>query len=146
MRERRIGFAPDMTVELSDGLKKHIDNIPVYATLATVGRDGHPHLTVIWIERDGEELVYSTTVNRQQYRDIVRDPRVTVMILPPDSPFTYAEVRGTVTITPDLSKELPDRLSLKYTGKPYLEFNPSSVNDADRVIVRITPEKVRGLL
>lgn len=135
-----------MTAEFSDGLKKHIDNTAVYATLATVSRDGQPHLTVIWIERDGNELVYSTTVDRQQYRDIARDPRVTIMILPPDSPFTYAEIRGTVTVTPDPNKELPDRLSHKYTGKPYLEFNPNSVNDGDRVIVRVTPTKVRGLL
>ncbi len=146
MRRPSAGFASDMTVEFSDGLKKHIDNTPVYATLATLSRDGQPHLTVIWIERDGNELLYSTTVGRQQYRDIARDPRVTVMIVPPDSPFTYAEIRGTVTITPDPNKELPDRLSHKYTGKPYLEFNPNSVNDADRVIVRITPDKVRGLL
>lgn len=39
---------------------------------------------------------------------------------------------------------MPDRLSLKYTGKPYAEFNPASATDADRVIVRITPTKVLG--
>ncbi|WP_228787228.1 pyridoxamine 5'-phosphate oxidase family protein [Nocardia terpenica] len=56
----------------------------------------------------------------------------------------YAQIRGTATITPDPDRELPDRLSLKYTGQHYADFNPASVRDADRVIVRITPTKVTG--
>ncbi|WP_024806231.1 PPOX class F420-dependent oxidoreductase [Nocardia sp. BMG51109] len=133
-----------MTVEFSDELKKHLDNTKVFATMATIGRDGQPHLTVNWIERDGDELQYSTTVSRQQYKNLVRDPRITVAINPPDNPYVYAEIRGTVTLTPDATEELPDRLSLKYTGKRYADFNPDSANDAERVIVRITPTKVLG--
>lgn len=63
-----------MTAELSDELKKHLDNEKVFATMATIGRDGQPHLTVNWIERDGDELLYSTTVSRQQYKNLARDP------------------------------------------------------------------------
>ena len=143
---RCAGFALDMTADFSENLKKLLDDTAVFATLATVGRDGQPHLTVIWLERDGDELVYSTTVDRQQYKNIVRDPRVTVMIVPPGDPYVYAEIRGSVTVTPDTARELPDRLSHKYTGKPYAEFNPASVNDGERVIVRVTPTAVRGRL
>lgn len=143
---RSAGFALGMTAEFSENLIKLLDESPVFATLATIGRDGQPHLTVIWLERDGGELVYSTTVDRQQYKNIVRDPRVTLMIVPPADPYVYAEVRGTVTVTPDADRELPDRLSHKYTGKPYAEFNPASVNDGERVIVRVTPTAVRGRL
>ncbi|WP_225726392.1 MULTISPECIES: PPOX class F420-dependent oxidoreductase [unclassified Nocardia] len=134
------------TAVLSDELKKYIDENNVFATAATIGPDGHPHLTVIWLERDGDELLYSTTVTRQQAKNIARDPRVTVMIAPPENPYAYAEIRGTVTITPDPEKTLPNKLSLKYTGKPYLEFNPASVDDSDRIIVRVTPRKVTGRL
>ncbi|WP_280270268.1 PPOX class F420-dependent oxidoreductase [Nocardia wallacei] len=133
-----------MTAELSDELKKHLDNEKVFATMATIGRDGQPHLTVNWIERDGDELLYSTTVSRQQYKNLARDPRITVLINPPETPYVYAQIRGTVTITADPAREMPDRLSLEYTGKPYAEFNPASVEDADRVTVRITPTKVLG--
>ncbi len=142
----RAGFAPDVTVELSDDLKKYLDNAKVFATMATIGRDGQPHLTVNWVERDGDELLYSTTVSRQQYKNLARDPRISVMINPPDAPYAYAQIRGTVTFSPDPDKELPNRLALKYTGKRYADFNPDSVNDAERVIVRITPTKVLGRL
>ncbi|MCM6774034.1 PPOX class F420-dependent oxidoreductase [Nocardia sp. CDC159] len=135
-----------MTVTLSDELKKYLDDGKPFATVATIGRDGQPHLTVVWLERDGEELVFSTTVTRQMYRNLLRDPRITVLVNPPDNPYAYASIRGLATITPDPERELPDRLSFKYNGKPYAEFNPASVDDADRVIVRVTPAKVLGRL
>ncbi|MFF0487710.1 PPOX class F420-dependent oxidoreductase [Nocardia sp. NPDC003482] len=133
-----------MTVEFSADLKNYLDDGKPFATVATLARDGQAHLTVVWIERDGDELLFSTTVSRQQYKNLARDPRVTVLISPPDNPYLYAEIRGTATITPDPDREWPNKLSLKYTGKPYAEFNPASVNDADRVLVRVTPTKVLG--
>ncbi|MFI5779927.1 PPOX class F420-dependent oxidoreductase [Nocardia sp. NPDC051570] len=138
------GFGSEVTVEFSEDLKKYIDDGRPFATVATLARDGQPHLTIIWLEREGEELIFSTTVSRQQYKNLVRDPRITVMINPPDNPYAYAEIRGTATITADPERELPDRLSLKYTGKRYVEVRPDSVHDADRVIVRVTPAKVLG--
>lgn len=146
MTVRDTWLCGGMGVELSDDLKKILDDTKVFATLATIGRDGQPHLTVTWLLRDGEDLLYSTTVSRQQYKNVVRDPRVTIMINPPDNPYVYAEIRGTATITPDPAKTLPDRLSAKYTGLPYIEFNPASVHDAERVIVRVTPERINGRL
>ncbi|BDT88218.1 PPOX class F420-dependent oxidoreductase [Nocardia cyriacigeorgica] len=134
------------TAALSDDLKKYLDEERVYATVATVGKDGHPHLTVVWLERDGDELIFSTTVGRVQGRNIQRDPRVTVMINPPDRPFVYAEIKGTATVTPDPERALPDKLSLKYTGKTYREFNPAWVHDAERITVRVAPHKVVGRL
>ncbi|CAM4038709.1 PPOX class F420-dependent oxidoreductase [Nocardia ninae] len=134
------------TAELSEDLKKHLDESKVFATVATVGPNGQPHLTVIWLKRDGDDLLFSTTTDRQQGKNLARDPRVTVMINPPENPYTYAEVRGTARLTPDPDKTLPDELSLKYTGQKYLDFNPASVNDGPRVIVRVTPRKVAGRL
>lgn len=133
-----------MPAELSDEVKKYIDDSRVYATVATVLPDGQPHLTVVWIKRDGDDLLFSTTVDRLQGKNIARDPRVTVMINPPENPYGYAAIRGTATITPDPARELPDELALKYTGQAYATFNPASKNDAERVVVRITPTKITG--
>ncbi len=148
MRGHRHVFSTDVTdtAVLSDELKTYLDDERVYATVATVGANGHPHLTVVWIKRDGDELLFSTTVDRQQAKNLARDPRITVMVNPPDRPFLYAEIRGTASTTPDPERTLPDEMSLKYTGKPYREFNPASVHDGERVIVRVSPRKVAGRL
>ncbi|MEU1158260.1 PPOX class F420-dependent oxidoreductase, partial [Streptomyces sp. NPDC005918] len=73
-----------------------------------------------------------------------RDPRVTVLVQPFDAPYSYAEIRGTAQMTREGGQELIDELSVKYTGKKYAEFNPSSKDDTERVIVRVSARKVVG--
>lgn len=131
---------------LSDDLKKYIDDNPVFATVATVQPGGDPQLSVMWVKRDGDDLLLSTTVGRRKERNLRRDPRVSLMINPPDAPYTYAEIRGSAALSTEGAQELIDELSRKYTGKDYATFNPASKDDAQRVVVRVTPEKVVGSL
>ncbi|MEE1820024.1 PPOX class F420-dependent oxidoreductase [Streptomyces sp. SP18ES09] len=133
-----------MSAALSDDLQKLIDDTPVFATVATVQPDGSPQLSVTWLARDGDDLLFSTTVGRRKETNLRRDPRVTVMINPANAPYTYAEIRGTATLTTQGGQELINELSRKYTGKDYADFNPASAEDSDRVVVRITPRKIVG--
>ncbi|MGW6256915.1 PPOX class F420-dependent oxidoreductase [Streptomyces sp. NPDC055085] len=133
-----------MSAELSDDLKKLIDDNPVFATIATIQPDGSPQLTITWLGRDGDDLLVSTTVGRRKEKNLRDDPRITVMINPPNAPYTYAEIRGTAALTTEGGQELIDELSRKYTGKDYADFNPASKDDSERVVVRVTPRKVVG--
>ncbi|BCK69312.1 PPOX class F420-dependent oxidoreductase [Streptomyces platensis] len=132
-----------MTATLSDDLKKLLDT-PVFVTVATVQPDGSPQVSPVWVKRDGDDLLISTTVGRRKERNLRRDARVSVVVQPFDAPYTYAEVRGSASLSTEGGQELIDQLSRKYTGKPYAEFNPASADDAERVVVRITPRKVVG--
>nr|WSX53719.1 PPOX class F420-dependent oxidoreductase [Streptomyces sp. NBC_00974] len=133
-----------MSAELSEDLKKLIDDSPVFATVATIQPDGSPQLTITWLTRDGDDLLVSTTVGRRKEKNLRADPRITVMINPHNAPYTYAEVRGSAELTQEGGQELINALSQKYTGKDYADFNPASKDDAERVVVRITPRKVVG--
>ncbi|MFB6821034.1 PPOX class F420-dependent oxidoreductase [Streptomyces virginiae] len=133
-----------MSAALSDDLKKLIDDSPVFATVATIQPDGSPQLSITWLTRDGDDLLVSTTVGRRKEKNLRADPRVTVMINPANAPYSYAEVRGTAHLTTEGGQELIDELSRKYTGKAYADFNPASKEDAQRVVVRVTPRKVVG--
>ncbi|MEU3523597.1 PPOX class F420-dependent oxidoreductase [Streptomyces sp. NPDC038707] len=134
-----------MSAALSDRLKSVLDD-KVFIVVGTVQPDGSPQLSPVWVKRDGDDLLFSTTVDRRKYRNLERDPRVTVVVLNPGSPYEYAEIRGTAAMTTDGGPELIDELSRKYTGKDYRDFNPASAGDAERVVVRITPRKVIGAL
>ncbi|MFF4443960.1 PPOX class F420-dependent oxidoreductase [Streptomyces sp. NPDC001502] len=133
-----------MSAALSDDLKKLIDDNPVFATVATIQPDGSPQLSITWLTRDGDDLLVSTTVGRRKEKNLRADPRITVMINPADAPYTYAEVRGSAALTTEGGQELINALSRKYTGKEYADFNPASKDDAERVVVRVTPRKVVG--
>ncbi|MGY5129185.1 PPOX class F420-dependent oxidoreductase [Streptomyces nigrescens] len=132
-----------MTATLSDDLKQLLDT-PVFVTVTTVQPDGSPQASPVWVKRDGDDLLISTTVGRRKEKNIRRDPRVSVVVQPSDAPYTYAEVRGTASLSTEGGQELIDELSRKYTGKLYADFNPAGVTDDERVVVRITPRKVVG--
>ncbi|MCX4846334.1 PPOX class F420-dependent oxidoreductase [Streptomyces sp. NBC_00893] len=132
-----------MTAALSDDLKTLLDT-PVFVNIATVQPDGSPQVSPVWAKRDGDDVLISTTVGRRKERNLRRDPRVTVLLQPFDAPYTYAEIRGIATLTTEGGQELIDELAEKYTGRKYAEFNPASADDAERVVVRITPRKVVG--
>ncbi|WEB41028.1 PPOX class F420-dependent oxidoreductase [Streptomyces yunnanensis] len=132
-----------MSATLSDSLKKLLDS-PVFVMVGTIQPDGSPQLSPVWVKRDGDDLLISTTVGRRKEKNLRRDPRVSVVVQPFDAPYTYAEIRGEATLSTEGGQQLIDELSRKYTGKAYAEFNADAVNDAERVVVRITPRKVVG--
>ncbi|MEU6125728.1 PPOX class F420-dependent oxidoreductase [Streptomyces sp. NPDC047123] len=132
-----------MSAALSDDLKALLDT-PVFITVATIQPDGSPQVSPVWVKREGDEVVFSTTVGRRKEKNLRRDPRVTVVVQPFDAPYSYAEIRGSAEMTTQGGQELIDELSLKYTGKKYAEFNPSSKDDSERVVVRVSARKVVG--
>ncbi|MBH5335558.1 PPOX class F420-dependent oxidoreductase [Streptomyces pactum] len=134
-----------MAAAFSDQLKALLDS-PVFVIVATVQPDGSPQLSPVWAKRDGDEVLISTTMGRRKQRNIDRDPRVTVLVQPADAPYSYAEIRGTAAYTTEGGQQLIDELSRKYTGKDYADFNPAAGQDAERIVVRVTPRKVVGNL
>ncbi|MCZ7414982.1 MULTISPECIES: PPOX class F420-dependent oxidoreductase [unclassified Streptomyces] len=133
-----------MAVALSDNLKQLLDS-KVFIVVATVQPDGRPQVSPVWVKRDGDDVLFSTTVGRRKEKNMRRDPRVSVVVQPADAPYNYAEIRGTATMTTEGGQELIDELSTKYVGKKYSEFNPASAQEPERVVVRITPERVVGM-
>ncbi|MFF0290081.1 PPOX class F420-dependent oxidoreductase [Streptomyces sp. NPDC005262] len=132
-----------MTAELSDELRSLLDT-PVFVTVATIQPDGSPQLSPVWVKRDGDDVLFSTTRGRRKEQNLSRDPRVSVVVQPFAAPYTYAEIRGVAALTTEGGDALIDELSVKYTGKKYAEFNPASGDDDERVVVRITPQKIVG--
>ncbi|MFI6320909.1 PPOX class F420-dependent oxidoreductase [Nonomuraea sp. NPDC050556] len=122
--------------ELSDGVRKLFDAAN-YATVTSINPDGTPQSTVVWVRTDGDDVLFSTVKGRRKPLNYSRDPRTSILVIDPENPFRYAEVRGTVTMVDDPSGSLIQELSRKYTGDPWKE-HPG----AERLIVRISPDKV----
>lgn len=128
-----------MPIALSDSARKLVDGTN-YAVLGTVNPDGSPQTSPVWLTRDGDDVLVSTTVGRQKEKNLARDPRASITVFDHDNPYQYVEIRGHITLTEDGGFELRDRLAQKYTGEAYKWDGP----DVVRVVVRITPERVVG--
>jgi PPOX class probable F420-dependent enzyme len=128
-----------MTAQLPEKVKAWFDSAE-YATIATIEPNGRPQLSVVWVARDGDDILVSTTEGRRKHSNMVRDPRATILLWPKESPYTYVEVRGTVTMTTEGGRELIDSLAKKYMGKD--RYTMDDGTDNVRVTIRITPDKV----
>jgi PPOX class probable F420-dependent enzyme len=111
-----------------------------YAVLGTVDPDGRPQLSVVWVERDGDDLLVSTVEGRRKHTNLARDPRATLLVYPIAQPESYVEVRGTVTMTREGGRELIDRLARAYDGVE--RFTGDDGTDRVRVVLRLTPDHV----
>jgi len=111
-----------------------------YAVLATVNPDGSPQTSVVWVGRDGTDLLFSTVEGRVKHRNMARDPRVSVTVIDSANPENYVELRGQVTMTPDVGRRLDTQLSWKYDGRDPGEDRPGAV----RVVVRMEVDTVTG--
>jgi PPOX class probable F420-dependent enzyme len=109
-------------------------------TLGTVMPDGQPHTCMVWAHADDEHLLIGTNRTRQKYRNVVADPRVSVLIVDPADWRRYVEVRGRVAAieTGAPALRLVETTFAKWTGKPA----PIEVK-GERVLLRIAPERVR---
>jgi PPOX class probable F420-dependent enzyme len=125
-----------MTVNLNDAARAVLDG-PHVATIATSNADGRPQSSVIFVERDGDTVLFSTIKGRLKTRNMMRDPRISLLVRDTDTG-RYVEIRGIVNITEDPEKSLLYAMYDKYMGG----ITPPPEPETDRLIVRITPERV----
>jgi PPOX class probable F420-dependent enzyme len=68
-----------------------------FAHLATVGTDGRPQVTPVWVDFDGTHVRINTARGRVKDRNLGQNPRVALSVLDPDNPYRYVQIRGRVT-------------------------------------------------
>jgi PPOX class probable F420-dependent enzyme len=66
-----------------------------YAHLATIGPKG-PTSVPVWIDVDGDRLVFFTQSGSRKAKNIADDPRVALSIIDRHDPYRQADVRGRV--------------------------------------------------
>jgi PPOX class probable F420-dependent enzyme len=123
------GFHP-MVLELGRGQN--------FAALTTLLPGGHPQTQVMWVDANEQHLLINTEVHRQKFRNVERDPRVTVTIWDKEDPYRFVEVRGEVVekVKGQEARDHIDELSQKYRGKPY-----QTRIQSERVVLRIAPSR-----
>lgn len=111
-----------------------------FGHVGTIRPDGSPHVTPVWVDYDGEHVVFNTAVGRAKYEYLERDPRVTVEVQNMEDPYDYVMVSGRAELeVGEKAEKHIDKLAKKYRG---VEVYPSHDPDQPRVLVRVTPELV----
>ena len=104
-----------MTTDLSNRARALIER-PVLANVATVDSAGRPQLTPVWIDLEGDELVFNTARGRAKETNLEKNPHVAVSIVDPDDQYNVVVVRGSAEPTEDGADAHIDKMAKKYLG------------------------------
>jgi PPOX class probable F420-dependent enzyme len=108
------------------------------AVVTTLRADGSPHSTVVWIDCDGEDVVFNTARGRAKERHLLADPRVSVVTVDGDDFHRWLTVDGTATLSDEGADAHIQALADRYQGGTPVQASA----DAPRVIVRVRPRRI----
>lgn len=122
---------------------------PVYATIATLRKEGPPHLTTVWVDRDDKHVRLNSAKGRVKDRNLRARPDCSIMLVDPESPYHWISIEGEVVEITDEEDPDParakavtehiDDLAEHYVNKrPYPTRQPGEV----RVMYRIAPGRI----
>jgi PPOX class probable F420-dependent enzyme len=123
---------------LSETVRRILEG-PHLSVLATTDADGRAQTSVIFVKRDGDDILFSTIKGRRKTTNMGRDPRVNLLVhgLPVEGP-GYATISGTVEMTDDPDGAFHQVMYDLYMGGA----TPPPEPGAQRVIVRIVPQRI----
>jgi PPOX class probable F420-dependent enzyme len=98
----------------------HLDLVtrPICGVLTTMGGDGQPQSSLVWVDFDGTCARVNTTLERQKGRNLVANPKVSLLVVDPDNPGRYLQLRGQAEPVTEGALEHLDALTRKYTRHP----------------------------
>jgi len=126
---------------ISDGTVRKLFEEKNLVYVASLMKDGSPHVAPTWVDIDNGTILVNTAVGRVKQKNISRDGRVALAIADHDNPYNMVTIRGKVVdqITGQEAEEHIDKLAKKYIGK---DKYPGRAPGERRVILKIKPEKV----
>jgi PPOX class probable F420-dependent enzyme len=131
-------------VVLSGRVAELLDS-QILVHVSTVGPGQQPQASVVWAERQGNEVAFFALADSVKVRNLSRDPRVVLLIVDPERVIApgiqaYARLTGVATLNVPGDPSLPHRLARKYMG---LERYPYPLES--HVDIRVRINSVTGL-
>ena len=100
--------------ELAENVRQYLQETRM-AVFGSINRDGSPHLTGLWYELRGDEIILNTGTATRKLRNLRRDPRASVCVID-HSPARHVTLEGTVTFDDEHVLEDLTRLASRYAG------------------------------
>lgn len=125
----------------------HLDLLsrPVHGVLTTMMPDGQPQSTLVWVDYDGECVRVNTSLERQKGRNLLANPKASLLIIDPENTGRYLEIRGEIELVLDGAIQHLDEVTRKYTRHPCFYgyvYPMEQMARETRVICRLHAKKI----
>ena len=114
------------------------------AKLAVTRLDGSPHVAPVWVDLDGDQIVFMTSADTIKGKSILRDGRVALCFDDEQPPFSFVTVSGTTTTStePDELLHRATRIAGRYMGSELAAKYGRRNAVAPEMVVRVSPTNV----
>ncbi len=122
-----------------------VTDLPAHtAKLAVVRKDGSAHIAPVWVDLDGDVVVFMTSADTIKGKAILRDPRVSLCWDDETPPFSFVTVSGTATVSTDPGELLRwgTRIAGRYMGADQAEAYGRRNAVPPEMVVRVTVTNV----
>ncbi|HET7014804.1 MAG TPA: PPOX class F420-dependent oxidoreductase [Streptosporangiaceae bacterium] len=112
--------------------------------LAVVRADGAPHVAPVWVDLDGDQIMFMTSADTIKGKAILRDPRVSLCWDDEQPPFSFLTVAGLAqtSVEPEELLRWSIRIGGRYMGADRAqEFGRRNAVPPE-MLIRVTPTKI----
>ena len=129
-----------MPIALPQSVRKILQD-KAYGHVTTFNADGSPQVTMVWMDAEGDEVLFNTSEGRIKPKNLRRDPRVIVSVQDRNDLQSYVVVHGKAAITEAGADDHIDKLAKRFLGADKYPFRRPGEK---RLIVRIKVDRLGG--
>jgi PPOX class probable F420-dependent enzyme len=129
-----------MAIKLPESARKVLQD-KAYGHVVTLGASGRPQVTMVWVDAEGDEVLFNTAEGRKKAHNLRRDPRVIISVQDRSDLQAYMVIHGTATLTEAGADAHIDKLSKRFLG---VDKYPYRQPGEKRVQVRVRVDRLGG--
>jgi PPOX class probable F420-dependent enzyme len=129
-----------MPIPLPQSVKKLLQD-KAYGHVVTYNDKGTGQLTMVWMDVDGDDVLFNTSEGRRKSQNLRRDPRIVFSVQDRNDPQAHAVFYGKARVTEAGADEHIDKLAKRFLGADKYPFRQPGEK---RLIVRISVDRISG--
>ena len=129
-----------MAIALPQSVKKILQD-KAYGHVVTFNAEGKPQLTMVWMDGEGDEVLFNTADGRLKPKNLRRDPRVIISVQDHNDPQSYMVFHGQASVTEAGADEHIDTLAKRFLGVDKYPFRRPGEK---RLLVRVKVDRLGG--
>jgi PPOX class probable F420-dependent enzyme len=129
-----------MAIALPQSVKKIMED-KAYGHVVTLGAGGKPQVTMVWMDVDGDDVLFNTAEGRVKPKNLRRDPRIVISVQDRNDLQSHLVFHGTATVTEAGADDHIDKLAKRFLGADKYPFRRPGEK---RLIVRVKVDRIGG--